>query len=111
MLKRFSTDAPNAANESAQAPDVSTAQQTQMMPKAKLVENELPDDSVLHGNWSAHRYRWRRAKSQHLKEVRKLGGKFLPASQLAVEAEEGAVTVTGTVPTKEQLTKIDTLAK
>ncbi len=35
----------------------------------------------------------------------------LPASQLTVDAEEGTVTVAGTVPTQEQLNKIPTLAQ
>jgi osmotically-inducible protein OsmY len=35
----------------------------------------------------------------------------LPASQLTVEADDGAVEVTGTVPTQEQLDRIEPLAR
>ena len=52
-----------------------------------------------------------RADADHESEGRSTLEANLPASQLAVEAEQGAVTVSGTVPTDEQLSKIDTLAK
>jgi osmotically-inducible protein OsmY len=52
-----------------------------------------------------------RAASDLESEVRSKLEANLPASQLAVEAEQGAVTVTGTVPTQEQFDRIETLAK
>jgi pyruvate/2-oxoglutarate dehydrogenase complex dihydrolipoamide acyltransferase (E2) component len=44
-------------------------------------------------------------------EVRSKLEANLPASALTVVAEEGTVTVSGTVPTQEQFAKIETLAK
>jgi osmotically-inducible protein OsmY len=44
-------------------------------------------------------------------EVRSKLEANLPASQLAVEAEDGAVTVTGTVPTQEQYDRIEPLSR
>lgn len=44
-------------------------------------------------------------------EVRSKLEANLPASQLAVETEEGAVTVSGTVPTQAQFNRIEPLAR
>lgn len=44
-------------------------------------------------------------------EVRSKLEANLPASQLTVEADDGAVEVTGTVPTQEQLDRIEPLAR
>ena len=111
-VEKTSTDAPNAANESAQAPDTSTAQQTQNDAQSETRRKQLNSDiRAREQRNNATGGDTQRASADLESEVRSKLEANLPASQLAVEAEEGAVTVTGTVPTPEQLTKIDTLAK
>ena len=111
-VEKTSTDAPNAANESAQAPDASTAQQTQNDAQSETRRKQLNSDiRAREQRNNATGGDTQRASADLESEVRSKLEANIPASQLAVEAEEGAVTVTGTVPTPEQLTKIDTLAK
>jgi len=52
-----------------------------------------------------------RADTDLQSEVRSKLEANLPASQLAVESEDGVVTVSGTVPTQEQLQRIEPLAR
>ena len=111
-VEKTSTDAPNAANQSAQAPDAGTAQQTQNDAQSETRRKQLNSDiRAREQRNNTTGGDTQRASADLESEVRSKLEANLPASQLAVEAEEGAVTVTGTVPTPEQLTKIDTLAK
>lgn len=111
-VEKTSTDAPNAANQTAQTPDAGTAQQTQNDATDETRRRQLNSDiRAREQRNDATGGDTKRADADLESEVRSKLEANLPASQLAVEAEEGAVTVSGTVPTQEQLSKIDTLAK
>lgn len=111
-VEKTSADAPNAANQSAQAPDAGTAKQTQDDAQSETRRKQLNSDiRAREQRNNTTGGDTKRASADLESEVRSKLEANLPASQLAVEAENGAVTVTGTVPTKEQLSKIDTLAK
>lgn len=109
---RTSADAPETTDQAAEAPDAETAQQTQEDATSEVRRDQLNAD-----------IRAREQRDQALgdgetrddgdleSEVRSKLEANLPASQLAVEAEDGAVTVTGTVPTPEQLERIEPLAR
>ncbi len=111
-VEKTSTDAPNSANETTEAPAADTAQTTQNDATSEVRRDQLNSDirareernNMTGGDAD-------RAASDLESEVRSKLEANLPASQLAVEAEEGAVTVTGTVPTQEQFDRIETLAK
>ena len=111
-VEKTNTEAPNTTNETTQAPAADTAQTTQNDATSEVRRNQLNSDirsreerSNATGGDAV------RADADLESEVRSKLEANLPASQLAVEAEKGAVTVSGTVPTQEQLSKIDTLAK
>lgn len=109
---KTSADAPNNANETAQVPAKEAAQQAQ---------NDATDDTRKRQIESDIRAREQRNKATGDENERdsndlesEVRGKLeanLPASRLKVDAEDGIVTVTGTVPTQEQLNKIPTLAQ
>ena len=52
-----------------------------------------------------------RSDSDLKSEVRDVLEANLPSSELAIESQQGVVTVTGTVPTQEQLVRIQPLAR
>lgn len=109
---KTNSEAPNTTNESAESPATDTAQQTQNDATSEVRRDQLNSDirateqrnDVTGGDAE-------KADKDIESEVRSKLEANLPASQLAVDAEEGAVTVSGTVPTQEQLSKVDTLAK
>ncbi len=111
-VEKTNTNAPNSANETTEAPKADTAQQTQDDATSDTRRRQLDSDirareqrnNTTGGDAD-------RASADLESEVRSKLEANLPASQLAVEAEDGAVTVSGTVPTKEQLSRINTLAK
>jgi len=111
-VEKTSTDAPNSANETVAAPEADTAQTTQNDATSEVRRDQLNSDirareqrNNMTGGDAV------RADADLESEVRSKLEANLPASQLAVEAESGAVTVSGTVPTEEQLSRIDPLAK
>ena len=111
-VEKTSTEAPNSANETASAPTAETAQTNQNDATSEVRRDQLNADikareerNNLTGGDAT------RADADLESEVRSKLEANIPASQLAVEAEEGAVIVSGTVPTQEQLSKVDTLAK
>jgi osmotically-inducible protein OsmY len=106
------TEAPDQPSDTAQAPDTDTAQDTQDDATSEVRKNQLESDirareqrnDITGGDAD-------RADSDLASEVRSKLEANLPASQLAVEAENGVVTVRGTVPTEEQLARIEPLAR
>ena len=111
-VEKTSTEAPNSANETPSAPAAETAQTNQNDATSEVRRDQLNADikareerNNLTGGDAT------RADADLESEVRSKLEANIPASQLAVEAEEGAVIVSGTVPTQEQLSKVDTLAK
>lgn len=109
---RTSAEAPDQPNDTATAPDTSTAEDTEQDATSDLRQRQLESDirareernDITGGDAD-------RADGDLESEVRSKLEANLPASQLVVEAKDGAVTVTGTVPTQEQFDRIEPLAK
>lgn len=109
---RTNVESPETTTDTVEAPDVSTAEETQEDATSELRRRQLDADirareernNVTGGDAD-------RADGDLQSEVRSKLEANLPASQLAVEAEDGAVIVTGTVPTQEQYDRIEPLAK
>jgi osmotically-inducible protein OsmY len=111
-VSKTSSEAPNTTNETTEAPDAQTAQQTQSDATSEVRKAQIESDiRAREQRNDAGGDDAQRADGDLESEVRGKLEANLPASQLAVDAEEGAVTITGTVPTQEQLSKVDTLAK
>jgi osmotically-inducible protein OsmY len=109
-----SESAPDNTEQSAQeAPTTEEAQESQEDAQSEVRRDQLNSDirareqrnNMTGGDTD-------RAEGDLESEVRSKLEANLPASQLAVEAtDEGAVTVSGTVPTQEQLDRIEPLAR
>lgn len=109
---KTSSDAPDTTNETTKAPDAQTAQQTQGDATSPVRKAQIESDiRAREERNDAGGDDAQRADADLKSEVRGKLEANLPASQLAVDAKEGAVTITGTVPTQEQMSKIDPLAK
>ncbi|MCA1993238.1 MAG: BON domain-containing protein [Coleofasciculus sp. S288] len=110
---RTSTQAPTTTEASPEAPEPDEAQQNQEDATSELRRRQLNSDirareerNQIAGDTTE------RAEGDLESEVRSKLEANLPASSLLVEAEEdGSVVVTGTVPTQEQLARIEPLAK
>lgn len=109
---KTSADSPNDTTENVEAPDAQTAEQIQDDATSEVRRDQLNSDirsreqrnNATGGDAD-------RADGDLQSEVRSKLEANLPASKLGVEAEDGAVTVVGTVPTEEQLQRIEPLAK
>lgn len=109
---KTSSDAPDTTTENVQAPDAQTAEQIKDDATSEVRRDQLNSDirareqrnNVTGGDAD-------RTDGDLQSEVRSKLEANLPASKLGVEAEDGAVTVVGTVPTEEQLQRIEPLAK
>jgi hyperosmotically inducible periplasmic protein len=109
---KTSSDAPNTAGETVASPDASSASQTQNDATSKVRRDQLNSDiRAREGRNNATGGDADRADGDLKSEVRSKLEANIPASQLGVEAKDGAVTVSGTVPTEEQLQKVEPLAK
>jgi hyperosmotically inducible periplasmic protein len=105
------TNAPDAATQSAQTPDKQIAQEAQGDAMSDTRKDQLNSDirsreqrNDVGGAQTV------RADGDLESEIRSKLEANLPASQLTVDAEDGVVTITGTVPTPEQLSKVKPLA-
>lgn len=109
---KTSADAPNNTTEAAQAPAKEASQQAQNDATSETRKQQIKSDirareqrnNVTGGDSE-------RDSDDLESEVRGKLEANLPASRLKVDAEDGTVTITGTVPTQEQLNKIPTLAQ
>ncbi len=109
---RTSADAPDSTKENVNAPTKEASQTTQTDATSDTRERQIESDirareqrnNVTGGDAD-------RADADLESEVRGKLEANLPASQLTIDAKEGDVTVVGTVPTQEQLSKIPTLAQ
>lgn len=111
-VSKTSSEAPNTTNETTTAPDAQTAQQTEDDATSEVRKAQIESDiRAREGRNDAGGDDVQRADADLKSEVRGKLEVNIPASQLAVDAEEGAVTITGTVPTQNDVSKIDTLAK
>ncbi|MBW4569332.1 MAG: BON domain-containing protein [Tolypothrix carrinoi HA7290-LM1] len=109
---RTSADAPDSTKENVNAPTKEASQTTQSDATNDTRKRQIESDTrareernnVTGGDAD-------RADADLESQVRGKLEANLPASQLTVDAEKGDVTVVGTVPTQEQLSKIPTLAQ
>lgn len=111
-VEKTSTQAPNAPNQTGEVADKQTAQQNQGdatdQTRKRQLESDIrarEDRSNITGGDAD------RADADLESEIRSKLEANLPASQLAVDAKKGAVTITGTVPTQQQFARIEPLAK
>lgn len=108
---KTSSEAPNSTENAGTVPDTETARNNQEDGtsevrraqanadiRAREQRNNIGGDPL------------KRADGDLQSEVRSKLEVNIPASQLTVEAKDGVVTVSGTVPTQEQLDKIQPLA-
>jgi hyperosmotically inducible periplasmic protein len=111
---RTSSEAPDSTKdkEKIEVPASSQAQDTQADAQSGVRRNQLDSDirareernNITGGDAD-------RANGDLASEVRSKLEANLPASVLTIEAKEGIVTVSGTVPTQEQFARIESLAK
>lgn len=109
---KTSSDAPNTTDETTEVPDAQTAQQTESDATSEVRKDQIESDiRAREQRNDAGGDDAQRADADLKSEVRGKLEANIPSSQLAIEAEEGAVTVTGTVPNQNDVNKIDALAK
>ena len=110
---KTSADAPNTVQETPEIPEAEAVQDAQEDAQSEIRRNQLNSDirareerNNAFNNGAAED----RDSDDIASEVRSKLEANLPASELVVEAEEGLVIVSGTVPTEEQLDRIEPLA-
>lgn len=112
-VSKTSTDAPNSTQESPEAPDAETVQNSQEDAQSQIRRNQLNSDirsreqrNNITGDDAI------RSEDDLESEVRSKLEANIPKSQLTVEAtEDGTVTVSGTIPNQQDLSKIEPLSK
>lgn len=112
-VSKTSTDAPNSTQESPQAPDTETVQNSQEDAQSEVRRNQLNSDiRAREERNNAAGGDAERSEDDLESEVRSKLEANIPKSQLTIEAAEGgAVTVSGTVPNEQDLSKIEPLSK
>jgi hyperosmotically inducible periplasmic protein len=109
---RTTADAPSNSNEAAQVPAQETAQQAQNDATSETRKRQIESDIRAREQRNNATGGDSERDSDDLEsEVRGKLEANLPASRLKVDADDGTVTITGTVPTQEQLNKIPVLAQ
>jgi osmotically-inducible protein OsmY len=110
---KTSADAPNTTEASPKAPDADTVKQDAKDAKSQTRRDQLNSDiRAREQRNNATGGDTKRAEGDLESEVRSKIEANIPNGQIVVKAEDnGAVTVSGTVPTKAQLDKIPSLAK
>ncbi len=110
---KTSADAPNTTEASPKAPDADSVKQDTQDAQSQTRRDQLNSDiRAREQRNNATGGDTNRAEGDLESEVRSKLEANIPNGQLGVKAEDkGAVTVTGTVPTKAQLDKIEPLAK
>ena len=109
---KTSADAPNSTDTNGKPPATDTAQTNKGDAENGVRKAQLDSDiRAREQRNNAGGDQMKRADGDLASEVRsKLEANIHPGN-LAVEAKDGAVTVSGTVPTQEQFNKIEPLAK
>jgi osmotically-inducible protein OsmY len=111
-VERTSTEAPGSTEQVGEVADAETVQQNKEDATSEIRRKQLDADiRAREQRNNATGGDAQRADADLESEVRSKLEANLPASQLAVEAEDGAVKVSGTVPTQEQLARIEPLAR
>ncbi|MGI0493599.1 BON domain-containing protein [Alkalinema pantanalense CENA528] len=111
-VSKTSASAPNSTEKTGETPTTETAQTNQNDATSEVRRNQLNSDiraREQRNNWTGGDAD--RADSDVASEVSSKLEANIPKSQLTVKAKQGAVVVSGTVQTQEQLNKIEPLAK
>lgn len=109
---KTSTQAPNDTTNVGQAPEQDEAQTNQGDATSDVRRDQLESDiRAREQRNNATGGDADRAEGDLESEVRSKLEANLPASQLAVDAKDGVVTISGTVPTQPQYERIEPLAK
>ena len=113
-IEKTSASADKPAGMTHNVPTKPEAQQDLEDAQSQIRRKQLDEDiqareqrNDFFNNGSAYN----RSDSDFASEVRDKLEANLPSSELTIEAQQGVVTVTGTVPTQEQLVRIKPLAK
>lgn len=109
---KTSADAPGSTTESPTAPDAQSVQQTKNDATSDVRKAQIESDA--RANEERNNMTGGDAVRDDKDLQSQVRGKLeanIPASQLTVNANNGVVTVSGTVPEKAQLSKIEPLAK
>ena len=109
---KTSADAPDTVQESPKAQDTETVETSKDDAQSEVRKNQLNADiRAREERNNATGGDAVRADEDLESEVRSKLEANIPKSQLAIEAEEGVVTVTGTLPNEKDLSKIEPLTK
>ncbi len=109
---KTSSNAPNSTANNGQAPTTDTANTNKNDATSKTRLNQLDSDiraREQRNNTGGDPLK--RSDNDLKSEVRDKLEANIPKSNITVDAKDGAVTVSGTVPTQNDLNKIDPLAK
>lgn len=108
---RTTADAPNSTDQNGQVPTEQDAQTAQNDAQSEVRQNQLESDiRAREQRNDATGGDEIRADGDLQSEVRSKLEANIPDGNLTVDAKDGVVTVAGTVPTQEQLDKIESLA-
>lgn len=109
---KTTSNAPNTTEKTGEAPDANDTKTAQDDASSTVRKNQLESDTRAREQRNdATGGDVDRADGDLASEVRNKLESNLPASQLTVEAKDGMVTINGTVPSQDQLGKIEPLAK
>ena len=113
-IEKTSASADKSAGMTNNAPTKPEAQQDLKDAQSQIRRKQLDEDiqareqrNDFFNNGSAKN----RSDNDLASEVRDMLEANLPSSELTIESQQGVVTVTGTVPTQEQLVRIQPLAR
>jgi hyperosmotically inducible periplasmic protein len=109
---KTSTDAPGNATESSVSPNAQSTQQTKSDATSDVRKAQIESD--IRATEQRNNMTGGDASKDDKDLQTEVSGKLeanLPSSQLTITANDGAVTVTGTVANKEQVGKIEPLIK
>ncbi|ERT05164.1 BON domain protein [Lyngbya aestuarii BL J] len=111
---KTSADAPNTVETTPDIPEAEQVQDAQEDAQSEVRRNQLNSDiraREQRNNAFNNGAEQSRDSDDIASEVRSKLEANLPASELLIKAEEGMIIVSGTVPTEEQLQRIEPLAK
>jgi hyperosmotically inducible periplasmic protein len=113
-VAKTNSDAPDSTASKINTPNTESAKSTENDATSKVRRDQLNSDiraREQRNNTANKGQAIGRSDNDLASEVRSKLEANLPASALAVTAKEGAIMVTGTVPTQAQFDRIDGLAK
>lgn len=111
---KTSSNAPNTTQDQPKPLNTDEAQKTQEDAQSQVRRDQLNSDirsREQRNNVANNGSAMNRDDSDLASQVRSKLEANIPASALVVDAKEGVITVSGTVPTTQQLAKIEPLAK